>query len=233
MLILSVVAVLLAAYLIGSIPFGWVVVKISTGKDVRQVASGRTGGTNVMRAAGAVAGLLTGFLDLIKGTLTVYLVRWFIPADVPWFHLLEVAAPLLAIVGHNYSIYLIERQESTGKISLRGGAGGAPCLGGVFGLWWPAGVIALAVMGIMFFGVGYASVATMSVAFVAAVIFAIEGYLGNLPWEYVLYGVVSEILLLWALRPNLERLRKGNERMHGIRVWFQKRQAKKASDQMR
>ena len=131
--------------------------------------------------------------------------RWFIPADVPWFHLLEVAAPLLAIVGHNYSIYLIERQESTGKISLRGGAGGAPCLGGVFGLWWPAGVIALAVMEIMFFGVGYASVATMSVAFVAAVIFAIEGYLGNLPWEYVLYGVVSEILLLWALRPNLER----------------------------
>ena len=68
MLILSVVAVLLAAYLIGSIPFGWVVVKISTGKDVRQVASGRTGGTNVMRAAGAVAGLLTGFLDLIKGS---------------------------------------------------------------------------------------------------------------------------------------------------------------------
>jgi glycerol-3-phosphate acyltransferase PlsY len=85
----------------------------------------------------------------------------------------------------------------------------------------------------MFFGVGYASVATMSVAFVAVVIFTIQAFLGNLPWEYVLYGVVSEILLLWALRPNLERLRRGNERMHGIRVWFHNRQAKKEADQER
>ncbi|MRR30251.1 glycerol-3-phosphate acyltransferase, partial [bacterium] len=63
---------LLLAYLAGAIPFGWVVVKIASGKDIRTVESGRTGGTNAMRAAGFLAGLFTAGLDVLKGFSTYW-----------------------------------------------------------------------------------------------------------------------------------------------------------------
>lgn len=226
MQILTVLAVLLISYLLGAVPFGWVIVKLTTGRDVRQVESGRTGGTNAWRAAGLLAGFFTAVLDVLKGAATVWLVRWWVPADLAWFHWVEVAAPLLAITGHNYSIYLIERHEITGKVRLRGGAGGAPCLGGAIGLWGPAGLIILPLGVLSYFTIGYASVTTMSIAFFAAVIFAIKATLGQLPWEYIVYGIVGEILLVWALRPNLVRLKEGTERMHGLRVWLKNRQMK-------
>ena len=62
-------SVVLLAYVLGSIPFGLLIVKISTGKDIRDVASGRTGGTNAGRAAGTWAGILTGLLDGAKGAV--------------------------------------------------------------------------------------------------------------------------------------------------------------------
>ena len=63
------IGVLLLAYIIGSIPFGWLIVKMKTGKDIRVIESGRTGGTNAMRAAGFWAGLLTAIMDILKGAL--------------------------------------------------------------------------------------------------------------------------------------------------------------------
>ena len=59
-------AVLVLSYLIGSIPFGLIIVKIVTGKDIRSIESGRTGGTNVMRAAGVLSGVITGLMDVLK-----------------------------------------------------------------------------------------------------------------------------------------------------------------------
>jgi acyl phosphate:glycerol-3-phosphate acyltransferase len=227
MQIIIILAVLLVSYLLGSIPFGWLIVKLTTGRDVRQVESGRTGGTNVWRAAGLLAGFFTATMDMFKSAATVWLVRWLIPADTAWFHYIEVAAPLLAILGHNYSIYLIERHEESGKMRLRGGAGGAASLGGAFGLWAPAGLIILPLGILVYFLIGYASVTTMSIAFFATVVFLIKAINGSLPWHYVLYGVIAEILVVWALRPNLERLRQGTERIHGLRVWLKNRSQKK------
>jgi glycerol-3-phosphate acyltransferase PlsY len=205
--------VIVLSYLIGSIPFGWIVVWLFARKDVRQVASGRTGGTNAMRAAGFGAGLLTAILDILKGASTVWLAR--AVADNPWIHIL---APLAAILGHNYSIFLLERTEN-GRIRLRGGAGGAPCAGGAFGLWpWSLAII-IPLGFVIFFGVGYASVTTMSVALIAILIFLVRAWLGLAPWQYVLYGLLAEGLLLWALRPNLQALREGRERFHGWRPW--------------
>lgn len=224
---LIVLIVLLVSYLLGSIPFGWVIVKLTTGRDVREVESGRTGGTNVWRAAGLLAGFFTAVLDMLKGVATVWLARWLVPAELPYFHWVEVAAPLLAILGHNYSIYLIERHETTGKMRLRGGAGGAPCVGGAIGLWGPAGLIILPLGILVYFLIGYASVTTMSLAFFATLVFIVKVYLGHLPWEYIVYGLVGEVLLVWALRPNLKRLHQGTERMHGLRVWLKNRQSKK------
>jgi acyl phosphate:glycerol-3-phosphate acyltransferase len=220
MQILPVLAVLLAAYLLGSIPFGWVMVKIITGRDIRGIESGRTGGTNAWRAAGGIAGALTAILDGVKAAAAVWIVRWIIPADMLYFHWVEVAAPLLAIIGHNYSIYLLERHETTGKVRFRGGAGGAPCMGGAAGLWIPALVYVLPLALVVYFVIGYASLTTLSIAFFSTIVFAITAGLGITPWQYVLYGLIAQILLVWALRPNLQRLRQGNERLHGLRVWL-------------
>jgi glycerol-3-phosphate acyltransferase PlsY len=217
MQILLAVIVIILAYVIGSIPFGYLVVKLSTGKDIRTIASGRTGGTNTIRAAGYVAGLGTGILDVMKSGLAVLLARSIFP-DQPWVHVLAGAA---SVFGHNYSIFLIERSE-TGKIRLRGGAGGAPALGGAAGLWLPSLVILLPVLLFVWLGIGYASLATLSAGLFITIIFAIRAWLGLSPWEYIFYGVIVSILLIWALRPNIKRLLNGTERVVGWRARKQK-----------
>ncbi|NOY99391.1 MAG: glycerol-3-phosphate acyltransferase [Chloroflexi bacterium] len=210
------IGVVLLSYLLGSIPFGLLIVKLKTGKDIRMVESGRTGGTNVMRAAGFWSGLLTAILDILKGACAVWLAR--AVGGGVW---IEIMAPLAAILGHNYSIFLVERMDD-GRLRLRGGAGGAPSVGGAFGLWAPSILIIFPVGLLIFFGVGYASVTTMSAALIAMVIFAVRTWLGLSPWQYILYGVLAEILLMWALRPNIKRLLAGNERLHGWRAKHQK-----------
>jgi acyl phosphate:glycerol-3-phosphate acyltransferase len=198
--------------MIGSIPFGVIIVKLKTGKDVRTIESGRTGGSNVMRAAGFWAGLITGALDITKAGLPALLVRLFLPEYV-WLHIL---VPFAAVIGHNYSIFLIDR--STGKIRLRGGAGGAPSIGGAIGLWFPSLVILLPVVVIIGWVIGYASVASLSVGTLTILIFSILAYLDVLPWQYIFYGVLVEIVLVWALRPNIKRLLNGTERVSGMRA---------------
>lgn len=219
MQILLGIGVLLFAYVLGSVPFGLLVVKWRTGKDIRLIESGRTGGTNAMRAAGLSAGLLTAILDILKGAAVVWLARG-IGANV-W---IVTLAPIAAIVGHNYSIFLIQRID--GRIHLRGGAGGAPTVGGAFGLWPISLLIIIPVGALIWFGIGYASVTTMSVALIAIIIFAVRAAMGLSPWHYVLFGVLAELLLIWALRPNIKRLLSGNERLHG---WRAKNQQSKQS----
>jgi acyl phosphate:glycerol-3-phosphate acyltransferase len=220
-MILTTLFVLLAAYLLGSIPVGLIIVKIGTGQDVRHIGSGRTGGTNVMRAAGLLAGALTAVFDFLKAVLGVYLVKWILPG-YPW---IEVAAGLLAILGHNYSIYLTEKTEE-GRLRLRGGAGGVVCFGASFALWNPAFVIILPLAALVFLFLGYASLATISAAFFALVVFTYRAIAGLSPWAYAAYGAGALILVLWALRPNLKRLKDGNERPVGLRAWWYKKQGK-------
>ena len=201
----------LLGYLLGSIPFGLIIVKLKTGKDIRTVESGRTGGTNALRAAGFWAGLGTAIMDILKGAVAVWIAQAFTSTE-----LVHVLAPVGAILGHNYSLYLPEFDEKGKFKRLRGGAGGGPAAGGALGLWPEAGLIVILVGALVFFGFGYASVTTISVALTAIVIFAVRAGLGYSPWVYVLYGVLAEILLLWALRPNLKKLMNGTERVVGI-----------------
>ena len=222
--LLKVALVLILSYLVGSIPSGWIIVKIASGKDVRQVESGRTGGTNAMRAAGWLAGLLTGLADVLKGVSTGLFVTWLLPGST-W---LQVFAALAAVWGHNHSIFLYERTPS-GKIKLRGGAGGATVLGGAIALWPPILFFIAPLSGLVFLISGYASLTTISIAFFAAIIFCIRYFLGIGPWEYIVYGVLAELTVLWALRPNLKRLREGTERMVGPRANWKKKSIQKAS----
>ncbi|MEW6093937.1 MAG: glycerol-3-phosphate acyltransferase [Chloroflexota bacterium] len=206
----------LAAYLFGSIPFGLLIVKMVNGKDIRKVESGRTGGTNAFRAAGLGAGLFTAILDIFKAAVTVWLAQA-ITGNV-WIHVL---APIAAVLGHNHSIFLPERTPE-GRLRLRGGAGGAAALGGTFGLWPPSLLIMLPIGLLIWWGIGYASVTTLSVGLMTMIIFAVRASLGLAPWEYVLYGLLAELLMLWALRPNIKRLFEGTERRHGLPVQLQK-----------
>lgn len=212
MQILLAIGIVALAYVIGSIPFGLLIVKLKTGKDIRTVESGRTGGTNAMRAAGFWAGLLTALMDIVKGAVCVWIARAIFPDN----ELLHVLAPLASILGHNYSIFLAERDEKGRILRLRGGAGGAPSVGGAFGLWTPSILIVLPLGALVFFSLGYASVTTMSVALFAIIIFAVRAALGIGPWIYVLYGVLAELLLILALLPNIRKLFSGNERVVGI-----------------
>jgi glycerol-3-phosphate acyltransferase PlsY len=131
-------------------------------------------------------------------------------------------APLAAIAGNNYSVFLIER-GSDGHLHLRGGAGGAAAGGGTFGLWAPAGLILIPSAILVWYLTGYASITTLSIGLLAILILGTRAALGLAPWEYVLYGVITEAMLIWALRPNIKRLMDGTERRHGLPVLLQKR----------
>ncbi len=210
-------SVVLLAYIFGSIPFGLLIVKLTTGKDIRQVASGRTGGTNAMRAAGLGAGVLTAGMDVLKGASAVWVAQAIAPQNF-WLHIL---APIATILGHNYSVFLAERDEN-GRIRLRGGAGGGPTVGGAVGLWWPSFFIIVPLGILIFWGIGYASLTTLGIALIATVIFSIRYAQGLSAWQNILYGLVATLLLIWALRPNIKALIGGRERFHGWRPWKKK-----------
>jgi len=211
---LDMIGMFLLAYLIGSIPFGYIIVRLASGQDVRTIQSGRTGGTNTMRAAGFWAGISTVLLDIFKGALAVSIAKIHPSFQNPW---LLIIIPLLVIVGHNYSIFMASKQAS-GKIKLGGGAGGAACLGGSLGLWWPSSIIVILIGVLIFYFVGYASVTTMSIALSSTVIFALRAINIDTSWAYAAYGLVAEILLMISLRPNIQRLKAGTERLHGFRA---------------
>jgi glycerol-3-phosphate acyltransferase PlsY len=210
--ILLTIGVIIAGYLLGCVPWGMVIVKLRTGLDVRKFESGRTGGTNVGRVAGFWAGVLTAFLDGLKGALAVWLAIWLLPA-VPIAHVL---AGVAAILGHNYSIFLLERTPN--GVRLRGGAGGATTVGAAFGLWWPSFFIVVPSGAIVVLVIGYASLATLTVGIASTIIYGVRALLGAGPWEYMLYGILATALLVWALRPNIRRLLNGTERLVGIRA---------------
>jgi glycerol-3-phosphate acyltransferase PlsY len=211
-------------YILGSIPFGMMIVKFKTGKDLREIESGRTGGTNTVRAAGFWAGLLTAILDILKGAVSVWLAQIVSPDN----HVLHVLAPVCAILGHNYSIFLI-RPDENGKLRFHGGAGGAPALGGAMGLWLPMFPIVFAAGALIWFTIGIASVTTMSIALIVTIIFAIRAYLGYQNPTDILYGILALFLLIWALRSNIKKLIKGQERVVSISLngWLRARKEAK------
>ena len=219
------IGVVILGYLLGSIPFGLIIVKMKTGKDVRTVESGRTGGTNVVRAAGLGAGLLTAFFDIFKGAVSV----WVAQAILPENPLVHILAPLAAILGHNYSLFLIRRHEN-GKLRFHGGAGGAPALGGAMGLWLPMFPIVLAAGGLIWFTLGIASLTTMAIGLVVTVVFAIYSAQGILEPVNIWYGVIAELFLIWALRPNIKKLLAGKERVvkFSLNGWLRARKEAQA-----
>jgi glycerol-3-phosphate acyltransferase PlsY len=196
----------IAGYLIGSFPSGVVYVRLFTGRDVREFGSGRTGGTNAMRAAGFWVGFLTAMSDIFKGTLAVLLASWLLSVEAREWGM--VLAGLSSIIGHNYPVWL----------GFKGGAGGATCAGAAIALWpWFAPIIIAQGAFILYF-IGYASIATIMTALIVTGVLIYLAASSVLGWTFVWFGVGSVILLAWALRPNFARLVRGEERLVGLRA---------------
>lgn len=218
-------AIVIGGYIIGSIPFGLLIVKMKTGKDIRQVESGRTGGTNAVRAAGFGAGLMTALLDISKGAAAVWLAQTLAPEN----HLVHVLAPLAAILGHNYSLFLISRDQD-GRLRFHGGAGGAPALGGAVGLWPWVFPIVFTGGALIWFTVGIASLTTMSIGLLVIIAFGIQISRGLMEPINIWYGIIAELFLLWALRPNIKKLFAGQERVvkFSLNGWLRARREAQA-----
>ena len=151
----------------------------------------------MLRAAGSRIALVVVLLDVAKGLVPVLLARTVVGSPV-----IEALAGLLAVVGHNYSIF----------INFRGGAGTMTTVGGALGLW-PWVVVAVAVAGILALVITrQASVGSIVVALVIPIVFALRAGIAGAPWAYLIQGLGTAALTLWSLRPNIKRLLEGNER---------------------
>jgi glycerol-3-phosphate acyltransferase PlsY len=191
-------AVILAAYLIGSIPFALILAR-RWGADLRQVGSGNLGATNVMRASGVSAGLLVAVLDIAKGAASVWMAtRISDGAELP------AAAGFAAIVGHIYPIW----------IRFRGGKGVATACG-VFSMLTPAAVPpALAIFAAVVWFTKYISLGSV-VATVALPPIACA--LGS-PAPAVIAASAAAAIIVFRHRSNVVRLWAGTERRAGARA---------------
>lgn len=197
----------LVGYFFGAIPFGFLFVRATKGIDLREVGSGRTGGTNSMRAAGPVVGALTGLSDVLKGACAIWLAR-FLFGNVlssDWLPWAELMTAVMSIIGHNWSIFL----------KFKGGAGTGPNIGWATAIWWPMFPIGLLVV----LGVGYltgmASVASLAMALTIPIVFVIRFLGGDASLAYMVAGMLTALVVTWALRPNIKRLLNGTERVVG------------------
>jgi glycerol-3-phosphate acyltransferase PlsY len=188
---MSSVLVVVLAYLIGSIPFGYLIVRMSGRGDVRHVGSGGTGATNVSRRAGKAAGVLTLVLDAIKGAIAVLIAT---RAGDSW---LVAAAAIAVIVGHIFPVWL----------GFRGGKGVATALG-VFVVLAPlallcAGVVFL----IVFLLTRYVSLGSMTAVASVPLVVSVNG----LTSPIFLSSVAAAALVIFAHRANILRLMNGTE----------------------
>lgn len=198
-------------YLCGSIPFGYIYVRLFKGDDLRAIGSGRTGGTNSFRAAGLGVGVLTSLSDVLKGAAAVWITTRLLggaigPQALPW---IQATAGVLSVVGHNWSIFL----------KFGGGAGTGPNVGWSAAIWPWIFPIAFLVMGGMLYFVGMASVASLSMAAVTIIIFTARYLMGiDATLAYVAGSIVAGLVVTWALRPNIRRVLNGTERLVGRRA---------------
>ena len=192
------VAVVVVSYLLGSIPFSYLVARRG-GVDVRRVGSGNVGATNVLRSVGKGAALAAFALDFLKGLAASGLARYLAP-DAP----LPAVAAVTAVLGHMYPVWL----------RFRGGKGVATGAGAFLPLApLPTGA-ALGAFALVLAATRYASVASMAGTITLAGLCFVLGY----PESVSRGAAAASLLILWKHRRNLERLTKGTESRVGAKA---------------
>jgi glycerol-3-phosphate acyltransferase PlsY len=198
----TLVSILLvvAAYLIGAVPWGVVLGNLH-GVDVRNQGSGGTGATNTLRLLGwRVAGSVF-LLDFLKGLLPVVVARWL---EAPTWAIAAVG--VATVIGHCWPVY----------IGFKGGKGMATSGGAAIGLAWWLVLLLLPMIGIVYL-TRYVSLASICAAIVAPVIAVVVSMMGYLPWSWTIaIGCMGAIIVLQH-RSNIQRLLNGTERKFGNR----------------
>lgn len=195
---------LLAAYVLGSIPTGYLIAKAIKGIDIREHGSGNTGATNVMRVVGKEAGIAVLLIDLCKGWLAVFMAtsvmatNWADSADLlktsPWW---ITGAGLLAILGHSRSVWL----------HWTGGKSAATGLGVLLALSWPAGVGAAAVFALTLGLFRMVSLGSITAAFASVVLMIVF----QQPLPYILLAIAGSLYVILRHRANIQRMIAGTE----------------------
>jgi len=186
----------LVAILVGGIPFGLVIVKLKSGKDVRESGSGNIGATNVLRTSGTAAGLITLLLDAAKGLFAVWLADTLTHGDLFWMS----ATALAALLGHAFSPYL----------KFKGGKAVATFLG-AFGYLTPIPVLIVTLIFILVVAMTrYLSLGSIT----GAALFPFACFVILHPeWPVLVAALGAALLILWRHSGNIERIRAGNERI--------------------
>ncbi len=193
---LELLAVAVIAYLIGSIPTGYIIVKAKTGQDIRTVGSGSTGATNVKRVLGKNYFFLVMLLDALKGALPVILAKLFATVGIS-LGLAPVIAAIAVIIGHSKSVFL----------QFKGGKSVASGVGTILALNWIVGLIIALVWGVITYTTKYVSVGSI----IALLISPFVMYFLHSPIAYVAYCALGAIYIVYLHRENIKRLINGNE----------------------
>jgi len=195
---LTFVAIVVAGYLLGSSPWGYWLVKIFRGEDVRRQGSGATGASNVWRAYGPRLGLAVLLLDVLKG---------FLPAFVGVHEvspLCGILAGAAAMAGHYRPLFL--KFAKGGKM--------VATAGGVLIAVAPWAALAVAAIWLVAFGLTrYTSVASIVAALALPIAAVAFGY----PTEVIVFTVIAALAIVWLHRGNLRRLRAGTENRFRVR----------------
>jgi acyl phosphate:glycerol-3-phosphate acyltransferase len=192
--------VLIIAYLLGSIPFGFLVVKAGEGDDIRDQGSGNIGAANVARNAGLFAGVLTLVLDAAKGYAAVLIAeRWATGSNsTRWM----MASAIAAVVGHMYPVWL----------GFKGGKGVATSLGVFIPICREAVLIAIVLWILVVAFWRYSSLGSVVAAAALPVLVHLFYAPRHAPPGYVTQGtILISLLVLWKHRANIERLIAGDE----------------------
>ncbi len=197
-MLLGFLAVILA-YLLGSLPIGFLIGKL-WGANVLESGSGRTGATNVLRAAGFLPAGLTLAMDVGKGFLAVWLA-----GQITMSPLVQVLAGGAVVLGHCYPVFN----------RFKGGAGVSTSLGALGAIYLPLAIALLVLLLLIVAITRYASVGSLTVTTLVPIVLLILGLMGTLPLIYVLYGVLLWLIVVYAHRPNIQRLLHGSERRLG------------------
>jgi len=192
--------VLIIAYLLGSIPFGYLVVKAGEGDDIRDQGSGNIGAANVARNAGLFAGVLTLALDAAKGYAAVLIAeRWATGSNsTRWM----MASAIAAVVGHMYPVWL----------GFKGGKGVATSLGVFIPICREAVIVAIVLWILVVAFWRYSSLGSVVAAAALPVLVHLFYAPRHAPPGYVTQGtILISLLVLWKHRANIERLIAGDE----------------------
>jgi glycerol-3-phosphate acyltransferase PlsY len=195
---LSLAWIPVAAYLIGSIPFGILLAKMFGGVDVRKAGSGNIGATNVARVAGPLPGILTLVLDALKGVAAVWLAARFANDSAMWMTL----AGLSALIGHCFPVWL----------RFHGGKGVATAAGMFLALCWPAALGAIGVFILVVLFSRFVSLGSVSAAAAMPLLIYLLWAPHHAPPLIVTFGAfAAAMLVIYKHDANIQRLVEGRE----------------------